>query len=89
MIIEVNRILGDGTVHRGTVDTAGCDEAARWEGLAERAVLVCPPPYHAEPGQAVYDIRAGDQVCQVVEGDLAGPLLELVTAVLAESGDTV
>lgn len=71
------------------VATAGRDDAARWEDLAERAALVCPPAYRAEPGQAVYDIRVADRACQVGEGDLVGPLLKLVTAVLAESGGTI
>ena len=88
MIIEVSQILGDGSVRHGVVVTAGRD-AARWEDLAERAALTYPPPYRAEPGQAVYDIRVGDQVCQVGEEDLVGPLLKLVAAVLAESGGTI
>ena len=86
MIIEVTQILGDGSVRHAVVVTAGGD-AARWEDLAERAALAYPPAYHAEPGQAVYDIRVGDHVCQVGEKDLVGPLLKLVTAVLAEGGD--
>lgn len=89
MIIEVTQILGDGSVRHAAVATAGRDDVARWEDLAERAALTYPPPYHAEPGQAVYDIRVGDQVCQVGEEDLVGPLLKLVTAVLAESGGTI
>lgn len=87
MVIEVTRILGDGTIHRGVVATAGRDDAARWEDLAERAALAYPPAYRAEPGRPVYDIRVGDQVWQVGEEDLVGPLLKLVTAVLAEGGD--
>jgi hypothetical protein len=86
MIIEVTQILGDGSVRHAAVVTAGRD-AAWWEDLAERAALTYPPPYRAEPGQAIYDIRVGDQVCQVGEEDLVGPLLKLVTAVLAEGGD--
>ena len=89
MVIEVTRILGDGTIHRGVVATAGRDDAARWEDLAGRAALAYPPAYRAEPGQAVYDIRVGNQVCQVGEEDLVGPLLKLVAAVLAESGGTI
>ena len=86
MVIEVSQILGDGSVRHAVVVTAGRD-AARWEDLAERAALAYPPAYRAEPGQAVYDIRVGNQVCQVGEEDLVGPLLKLVTAVLAEGGD--
>ena len=87
MIIEVTQILGDGSVRHAAVATAVRDDAARWEDLAERAALAYPPPYRAELGQAVYDIRVGDQVCQVGEGDLVGPLLKLVTTVLAEGGN--
>ena len=85
MVIEVTQILGNGSVRHAVVVTAGPD-AARWEDLAERAAVTYPPAYRAEPGQAVYDIRVGNQVCQVGEEDLVGPLLKLVTAVLAESG---
>ncbi len=86
MVIEVTQILGDGSVRHAVVVTAGPD-AARWEDLAERAAVTYPPAYRAELGQAVYDIRVGNQVCRVGEEDLVGPLLMLVTAVLAEAGD--
>jgi len=89
MIIEVTQILGDGTIRHAVVATAGRDDVARWEDLAERAAVKYPPAYSAEPGQAMYDIREGNQVCQVGEEDLVGPLLKLVTAVLAESGGTI
>jgi hypothetical protein len=45
------------------------------------------PPYRPEPGQPVYEVRVGEHVVQVAERDLAGPLRELVTAVLAERGN--
>jgi hypothetical protein len=34
----------------------------------------------------VYEVRVGERVAQVAEGDLADLLRELVTAVLAEGG---
>jgi hypothetical protein len=51
------------------------------------AHLKVPPPYRPEPGQPLYEIRVGERVAQVAEGNLAGVLRELVTAVLAEGGD--
>jgi hypothetical protein len=41
------------------VDTAGRDDAARWEQLAEQSSLHVPPPYRPDPGQPVYEIAAG------------------------------
>ena len=67
MVIEVTRIGGDGSIRRAVVDTAGREDAARWERLAQQVALEVPPPYHPEPGK-----------------DLAGPLRELVSAVLSE-----
>jgi hypothetical protein len=54
MVIEVTRIGGDGSIRRAVVDTAGRDDAARWERLAQQAALEVPPPYRPEPGQPVY-----------------------------------
>jgi hypothetical protein len=45
-------------------------------------------PYRPEPGQTVYEVRADERGAQVAEGNLAGVLRELVTAVLAEGGTT-
>ena len=84
MVIEVTRIGGDGSIRRAVVDTAGRDDAARWERLAQQAALEVPPPYRPEPGRPVYQISAGGQAAQVAEKDLAGPLRELVSAVLSE-----
>lgn len=86
MEIVVTSVGGDGTVHRATVNTAGRADADRWEGLAASAHLEVPPPYRPEPGQPVYEIRAGGDVAQVAEQNLTGPLRELVTAVLTEGG---
>lgn len=85
--IVVTSVGADGTVRRAIVDTAGRVDADWWERLAASAHLEVPPPYRPEPGQAVFEIRVGERVAQVSEGDLAGPLRELVTAVLAEGGD--
>jgi len=35
----------------------------------------------------VYEVRVGEPVAQVAEGNLSGVLRELVTAVLVEGGD--
>ena len=40
-------------------------------------------PYRPAPGIAVYHIRLDDYVVMAAEHDLAGPLLDLVTAVMA------
>ena len=84
MVIEVTRIGGDGAIRRAVVDTAGRADAARGERLAQQAALEVPPPYRPEPGQPVYQISAGGHAAQVAEKDLAGPLRELVSAVLSE-----
>ncbi len=87
MEITVTSVGADGTVRRAIVDTAGRVDADWWERLAASAHLEVPPPYRPEPGHAVYEVRVGERVAQVAEGDLAGPLRELVTAVLAEGVD--
>jgi hypothetical protein len=58
-----------------------------WEDPASRAVGVFVP-YRPAPGIAVYRIRVDDYVVMAAEDDLAGPLLDLVTAVLAMGGET-
>jgi len=85
--IAVTSVGADGTLRRAIVNTAGRVDADRWEQLAASAHLEVPPPYQPEPGQPVYEVRVGDRVAQVAEGNLAGPLRELVEAVLAEGGD--
>jgi hypothetical protein len=89
MLVEimVTSVGGDGTVRRAIVDTAGRVDADWWERIAASAHLEVPPPYRPEPGQAVYEVRVGERAVQVAEGNLAGPLRELVTAVLTEDGD--
>ena len=80
----VTAVGADGTVGQAMVGTTGRVDADWWEGLAASAHLEVPPPYRPEPGQPVYEVRAGGRVAQVAEGDVAGPLRELVTAVLAD-----
>jgi hypothetical protein len=82
--ITVISVGGDGTVCRGRVDTARRADGDWWERLAAAVLLEARPPYRPEPGQPVYEVRIGGRVAQVAEGDLAGPLRELVTAVLAQ-----
>jgi hypothetical protein len=36
--------------------------------MAAAAHLEVPPPYRPEPGQPVYEIRAGERIAQVAEG---------------------
>jgi hypothetical protein len=84
----VTRIGQDGTMQRRVVDTAHCTNAPRWEGLATRALLL-PPPYHPVPGAPLYHVSLDNGVIALAAGhDLCGPLLDLVTAVLA-MGDEV
>lgn len=83
-MIVVTYIAGDGSLLRRTVDTDARPDAAVWQGLVQQAGLEFPPGYRPVAGGAVYHIRAGDQYVLVAEEDLAGPLRELVAAVLAE-----
>jgi len=77
------RIEQDGTMLRRMVDTARCPGGRQWEDLAVRA-LAAPPPYRPFPGIPVYHLSVGDgTVVMVAEPDLCGPLLDLITAVLA------
>lgn len=74
-------------MRRAIVDTASRDDGDWWERLAASAHLEVPPPYQPEPGQPVYEVRVGECVTHVAEGNLAGPLRELVVAVLAWGTD--
>jgi hypothetical protein len=80
--VVATRIEPDGTMQRRMVDTALRNDGPRWEDLAARA-LAAPPPYRPVPGAAVYHVSMDDQVVQVGEYDLDGPLRDLVTVVLA------
>ena len=77
----MTHIWGSGTVVSRTVDAAENAGGARWHELAARA-LADPPPYRPFPGGAVCHVQVDDQVVLVAERDLAGPLLDLVAAVL-------
>ena len=81
--VVVTRIEQDGTMQRRVVDTAQCSGGRQWEDLTARALAVLPP-YRPVPGAPIYHISADDGTAVLVaEGDLGGPLLDLVTAVLA------
>ena len=80
MRVVLTHIWGNGTVVSRTVDAAE-DSGVQWDELTSRA-LADPPPYRPFPGGAVCHIRVDDQVVMVAERDLAGPLLDLVAAVL-------
>ncbi|HEY2305223.1 MAG TPA: hypothetical protein VGI05_05015 [Streptosporangiaceae bacterium] len=84
MRVVVTHIWGNGTVVRRTVDAAEGSDRVHWDELTARA-LADPPPYRAVPGGAVCQIRVDDQVVMVAERDLAGPLLDLVAAVLDQA----
>jgi hypothetical protein len=83
MRVVVTQIESDGAIKRRMVDTAGRSDAFQWEELVARAMAV-PSPYRPTPGGAIYHLRVDDWDVMVAEHDLAGPLLDLVTAVLAE-----
>jgi hypothetical protein len=83
MRVVATRIEQDGTMQRRVVDTDRCSDGPRWEDLACRALAV-PPPYRPVPGTPIYDLSLdGNRQVLVAEHDLGGPLLDLVTAVLA------
>ena len=82
MRVIATRIEPDGTMQRRMVDTARQSDRRLWEDLAARAVGI-PVPYHPAPGIAIYHIKLDDYVVMAAEHDLAGPLLDLVTAVMA------
>ena len=85
MRVVVTRIGPDGAMERRMVDTcaAGWSDGHEWEDLTRRALAV-PPPYRPVLGCRIFQVRVdgGEQVL-VAEHDLDGPLLDLVTAVLA------
>jgi len=82
MRVEVSQIEGDGAMWRRMVDTAGHSDAGRWQQLIARALAV-PVPYRPVPGNPIYHLRLGDRDVLIADHDLCGPLLDLVTAVLA------
>jgi hypothetical protein len=82
MRIVVTRVAGDGSVRRGILDTAERGDASRWEDLVDQAAHGAPPPYRPVSGMPVYEIRAGEDAIMIAEGDLTGPLRELVITAL-------
>jgi len=89
MRVVATQIDADGTMHRRGVDTAQCSDGPEWEDLACRALAV-PPPYRPVPGMPIYQVSLdGDREVLVAGHDLAGPLLDLVTAVLARGEEVL
>ena len=82
MRVVVTKVAGDGSIRRGVLDTAARSDAGKWEELIEQAALAVPPPYRPVRGRPIYEIRAGDATVWVAEGELAGPLRELVMTAL-------
>jgi hypothetical protein len=80
--VVVTEVAGDGGARRGVLDTAGRSDASNCAELAERAALAAPPPYRPVRGRPICEIRAGDTAVWVAEGELAGPLRELVMTAL-------
>ena len=49
--------------------------------------LAVPLPYRPAPGGPIYHLRLAERDVMAAGHDLAGPLLDLVTAVLAKGDD--
>jgi hypothetical protein len=82
MRVEVTQVEWDGAMWRRVIDTAGDDDAGRWQQLIARA-LAAPVPYRPVAGSPIYHLRLDDRDLLIADHDLRGPLLDLVTAVLA------
>lgn len=82
MRAEVTQVEWDGAMSRRSIDTAGRSEADGWQHLMTRA-LATPVPYRPVPGTPIYHLRLDDRDVLIADHDLYGPLLDLVTAVLA------
>jgi hypothetical protein len=82
--IVATKVAGDGSVRRGILDTAGRSDAGKCEELIKRAALAVPPPYRPARGKAVYQLRAQEEIVLVAEGELTGPLRDLVMVALAK-----
>ena len=82
MKAEVTQVAWDGAMWRRSLNTAGRSDAGRWQQLMARAVAA-PVPYRPVPGTPIYHLRLDDRDFLIADHDLRGPLLDLVTAVLA------
>jgi len=80
--VEVTQIEADGAMCRRMIDTSGHGGAGRWQQLIAHALAV-PVPYRPVPGNPIYHLRLGNRDVLIADQDLCGPLLDLVTAVLA------
>jgi len=86
--VVVTRIGPDGTVWRRMINTAERPDGDQWETQVTDALAAEPPPYRPAAGSPVCHVRMDNHVVLVAEDDLAGPLRDLATAVLAV-GDPV
>lgn len=84
MRVVVTEMAGDGDIRRGVLDTAGRSDASKYEELIEQAALAVPPPYRPARGRPAYEICADGVTFWVAEGELVGPLRDLVMTALAE-----
>ena len=82
MKAEVTQVEWDGAMWRRSLNTAGRSDAGPWQQLMARA-LAAPVPYRPVPGTPIYHLRLDDRDLLIADHDLCGPLLDLVTAVLA------
>jgi hypothetical protein len=80
--VVVTRVEHDGTMQRRMVDTAQPGDRRKWEELTARALAV-PVPDRPVPGIAIYHLGVDHYAAMIAEHDLAGPLLDLVTALRA------
>lgn len=87
MRVVASQIEADGTMRRRMIETADRGDAGLWQELIARALAV-PLPYRPVPGGPIYHLGLDDWDVMVAEEDLAGPLFDLVTAVLAK-GDPI
>jgi hypothetical protein len=83
--VGVAEIGRDGTIRRRALDTWCLADADRWEHVIGQ-VLTVPPAYQATPGRPVYLIHTSDRAVLIGEGDLTGPLRDLLITILA-TGD--
>jgi hypothetical protein len=80
--VEVTEVEWNGAMRRRKIDSAGHGGTWRWQELIARA-QGCPIPYRPVPGNPIYHLRLDDRDFLIDDHDLTGPLLDLVTAVLA------